>query len=171
MKVIIGLGNIGDKYTKTRHNVGFRIVDSLAENLGISFKDSAKLFSRTAKNTDIILVKPQTFMNESGKAARAVCDYFQVDPEEDLIVIHDDLDVVFGSVKKQDGVGPKVHNGLSSIYQHLGTKNFIHLRVGIDGRNGNRNIPGFDYVLSSFKPDEEKILKAVIDQVVQDLLH
>ncbi|MBT4124085.1 MAG: aminoacyl-tRNA hydrolase [Candidatus Pacebacteria bacterium] len=171
MKVIVGLGNIGDKYLKTRHNVGFRVADVLAEKLGLSFKDSTKLLSKTAKNTDFILVKPQTFMNESGRAVRAVCDYFQIDPEEDLVVIHDDLDVILGAKKNQKGVGPKVHNGLASIYQHLGTKNFIHLRVGIDGRDGNRNIPGSDYVLSSFRPEEEKTLEVVIEQVAQDLLH
>jgi len=167
MKVIIGLGNIGEKYDKTRHNVGFMTVDYLADKMGINFKKSPKLFSEVAKNLDFILVKPQTFMNESGRAVRAICDYFQVNIEEDLIVVHDDLDIEVGSFKKQQGTGPKVHNGLDSIYQYLGEKNFFHWRIGVDGRNGDRKIPGSNYVLSPFTQEEEETIKTVIEQVTR----
>jgi peptidyl-tRNA hydrolase, PTH1 family len=167
MKVIIGLGNIGEKYEKTRHNVGFMTVDYLAEKLGINFKKSPKHFSQIAKNLDFILVKPQAFMNESGKAARAICDYYDVNIEEDLIVVHDDLDIEIGHVKKQQGTGPKVHNGLDSIYKHLGEKNFLHWRVGVDGRKGDRKIPGSNYVLSQFTQEEEGVIKTVIEQVTK----
>lgn len=170
MKVIIGLGNIGEKYEKTRHNVGFMLVDYLVERLGINFNNSPKHFSLVAKNQEYILVKPQTFMNESGKAVRAICDYFNVNVEEDLIVVHDDLDIELGQFKRQQGTGPKVHNGLDSIYQHLGTKDFLHFRIGIDDRGGDRTIPGSNYVLSQFSQDESEKIKAVIEQIGQELL-
>jgi PTH1 family peptidyl-tRNA hydrolase len=170
MKVIVGLGNIGERYEKTRHNIGFIVVDYLAERLGISFNNSPKHFSFVAKNKDYILVKPQTFMNESGKAIRAICDYFNINVEEDLIVAHDDLDIEVGQFKRQQGRGPKVHNGLASTYQYLGTNNFLHMRIGIDGRNGDRSIPGSNYVLSNFSQEESKKIKDVIEYIGQELL-
>ena len=170
MKIIVGLGNIGEKYQSTRHNIGFMVVDELAKKLETNFKKSAKLFSETAKDQDCILVKPQTYMNDSGRAVRAVCDYYQINPEENLIVIHDDLDLAIGKVKRQHGTGPKVHNGLASIYQSLRTKSFLHIRIGVDGRNGARSMPGSNYVLSNFLQDEAKIVKEVIEQVTQELI-
>lgn len=170
MKLIVGLGNIGEKYAKTRHNIGFRAVDTMAEKRGLSFREMKKLFCFIAKDTEFLFVKPATYMNESGKAVRAVCDYFNLNPETDLVVIHDDLDLALGSLKRQQGTGPKVHNGLSSIYQHLGTKNFLHIRLGIDGRDGNRDMSGSDYVLASFLPEENKKVQEVVDQIAQELL-
>lgn len=170
MKVIVGLGNIGKDYEKTRHNVGFMAVDFLAKELGLNFNNAAKNFAQMAKNQDFILVKPQTYMNESGKAVRSVCDYFNLDPAKDLIVIHDDLDIEVGQTKTQFGTGPKVHNGLSSIYQHLGNKDFTHVRIGVDGRAGDRSIPGSNYVLAGFSRDETEKIKLVIEQLAQKLL-
>ncbi|MCC6711185.1 MAG: aminoacyl-tRNA hydrolase [Candidatus Pacebacteria bacterium] len=170
MKLIVGLGNIGDNYAKTRHNVGFMVVDAFAHKLGLSFNKVPKLFAEMAKNQEYILFKPQTFMNDSGKAVRAVCDYFQLDPATDLTVIHDDLDIVFGESKFQQGTGPKIHNGLGSIYQHLGTKDFLHVRVGIDGRAGDRSMPGSSYVLAVFNQEELLKLKTVTEQIVEKLL-
>lgn len=170
MKLIVGLGNIGDKYQQTRHNVGFMVADLLAQKLALNFANSSKTFSLVAKNQDYILVKPQTFMNDSGKAVRAVCDYYQINPTAELIVVHDDLDIELGKIKRQQGVGPKIHNGLSSIYQHLGTADFMHLRIGIDGRAGDRSMPGSSYVLANFTREEEPGIKAVIEQVAQELL-
>lgn len=168
--MIVGLGNIGEKYAKTRHNIGFQAVDDLAEKKGIPFRDMKRLFAQVAKDADFILVKPTTFMNESGKAVRAVCDYFDLDPQTQLVVIHDDLDLPLGVVKKQQGTGPKVHNGLNSLYQHLGTKNFAHIRLGIDGRNGVRNIPGAEYVLTRFLPEENFQVERMIEVTTQLLL-
>ena len=170
MKLIVGLGNVGEKYTKTRHNIGFRAVELMAEKRSLPFREMKKIFCLVAKDTEFLFVKPSTFMNDSGKAVRAVCDYFHLNPETDLIVIHDDLDLTLGSLKRQHGTGPKVHNGLSSIYQHLGTKNFLHIRLGIDGRAGNRDISGSDYVLASFTSEENVLVQNVITQVMKELL-
>lgn len=170
MKLIVGLGNVGEKYAKTRHNIGFRAVDVMAEKRNIVFREMKKLFCFIAKDTEFIFVKPTTFMNDSGKAVRAVCDYFHLNPETDIVVVHDDLDLMLGSLKRQQGTGPKVHNGLSSIYQHLGTKNFLHIRIGIDGREGNRDISGADYVLASFLSEENKKVQQVLEQIAQELL-
>jgi len=170
MKLIVGLGNPGEKYIKTRHNIGFRIVEVLADQLGLSFNTSPKLFGHVAKSQDILILKPQTFMNDSGRSVRAACDYFNIDSAKDLVVVHDDLDLEFGAVKIQQGTGPKVHNGRLSIYQHLGNQDFLHIRVGVDNRAGDRSIPGADYILASFKPEEEKTLQDLVTQIVQKLL-
>jgi peptidyl-tRNA hydrolase, PTH1 family len=183
MKIFVGLGNPGKKYQNTRHNVGFMVVDKIAENLGLKFQDSAKTFCQIAKNKGYILIKPQTYMNESGRAVRAVLDYYNVDlldllkpfdegkqKTSQLFVIHDDLDLEFSIHKMQFAKGPKVHNGLNSIYQHLGSENFWHIRMGVDNRERARLIPGKDYVLTNFSQEEQLGLQSIIAQLVTKLL-
>jgi len=126
MKLIIGLGNPGEKYKKTRHNAGFMATDAIASNFQFSiFNFQTKFNSETAEkiisNEKIILAKPQTFMNESGKAVKATADYYKI-PPENITVIHDDLDIPLGSYKLQFGKGPRLHNGVTSVENHLGTK-------------------------------------------------
>lgn len=146
MKLIVGLGNPGQKYKNNRHNVGFMIVDELAKlNL-----------------TDVALFKPSTFMNKSGVAVKKL----QVRNLQDLYVVHDDLDIELGKFKISFGKGPKVHNGLNSIYEQLGTKDFWHVRIGID----NRAAIGFkgtgeDYVLQNFRPEEREIIKNICQEL------
>jgi peptidyl-tRNA hydrolase, PTH1 family len=181
MKCIIGLGNPGLKYQQTRHNVGFMAMDELAEQLGGAFSLQKKIQAEVAKfahptqdNQQLILIKPQTFMNESGQAVRSFLEYYQDDFDQtdlsNLHVIHDDLDLEVGSYKKQLGVGPQQHNGLTSLYQHLGSKQFWHHRVGVDGRNGQRVIPAHEYVLSKFSPEDLHKIGQTITQVTADLL-
>lgn len=125
-----------------------------------------KLQASVAKKTDSwTFIKPETFMNASGLAVRAVLDYFehfdrlslpnQAALLRRLIVVHDDLDLEFGNNKLQFGKGPKIHNGLLSIYQHLGSQNFWHGRIGVDGRAGNRQKSPRDYVLETLMPEEQ----------------
>jgi len=160
MKVIVGLGNPGEKYAKNRHNVGFMTIDRIKEFDG-----------EVLKTGEVILVKPQTFMNRSGEAVSQIVNFYKV-PADDLIVVHDDLDIKLGEYKIQKGVGPKVHNGLTSIEERLGRTDFWRVRVGIDSRQsavGSRQ-SGEDYVLVDFSSDEEisinKIIKEIIDQLV-----
>lgn len=180
MKIFVGLGNPGKEYAQTRHNVGFLVVDQLAKT---NFNHNPKFFAKFAKanfgNDEAVFLKPQTYMNDSGKAVRAVLDFYKIPAEKDnnnelaypeLYVIHDDLDIVFGEYKLQFAKGPKVHNGLTSIYQALGTHNFWHVRVGVDSREGNRSIPGKNYVLSKFSQEELNLLEQNIAQIRQKLL-
>ncbi len=177
MKIYVGLGNPGEKYQKTRHNAGFMFVDTMAEELGLSFKFEKKFNSALAvKRDDLFLLKPQTFMNNSGQALGAFLNYLKIDLKdslsgpEDLVVVHDDLDLALGTFKLQKAVGPKEHNGLQSIYQHLGTKDFWHLRLGVDSRQGLRNIPPADYVLQTMPQPERQIFYKTVKVLLQDLL-
>ena len=169
MKAIIGLGNPEERFANTRHNVGFRAVGILAQKLGLQFESSPKLFSAVAKSSEWLLVKPQTYMNESGKAVQVVLNFYKLAPS-DIVVVHDDLALPFGTWKKQFATGPKIHNGLLSIYESLGTKDFMHLRIGIDNRDGDKTLPGKDYVLQPFADQEETQIRTVIEEVAQYLL-
>lgn len=160
--LIAGLGNPGATYAETRHNIGFMVADALADKCGISFskgKFNAEQ-CRTTGKPRLTLIKPMSFMNKSGMPVQNVSRFFDIAPEQ-LIVIHDDLDLPFGVVKLKQGGGHGGHNGLRSIIQSLGTNVFMRLRMGI-GR------PQFgdpaDYVLGRFTPNE----KAELDDFVQN---
>lgn len=178
MKVIVGLGNPGKEYENTRHNAGFTFIDSLAKKFALNLSFDKKFNAEYVKAEiiqngvaeDICLIKTMSFMNNSGITLRAFLNYFYTDIlEEDegnhLIVAHDDLDLDLGQFKLQKGKGPKVHNGLNSIYKHLGHKNFWHLRLGIDSRVGNRSIEPSSYVLMKMNQAEQNKLQAVISEV------
>jgi len=143
MKLIVGLGNPGEKYKNTRHNAGFLVVDEL-EKLNWP---------------SIVLFKPQKLMNRSGQEVKKLVKKYPLDRNE-LYVIHDDLDIPLGKFKINFGKGPKVHNGLQSIYEQLGTKNFWHIRIGIDGDRGGKS--GEDFVLGNWRPEEREVIKKVI---------
>jgi|GEM_PF-135975 len=169
MNYVVGLGNPGTEYQKTRHNVGFMVVDEVLRKVPeFQGKWSEKFSSHTFKSSDTLFVKPDTFMNDSGKAVREVMDFYKGETKN-LYVIHDDLDIATGSYKIQLGTGPKVHNGLTSIYTHLHTEEFWHVRVGVDGRNGDRTIPSRDYVLTPFSVTEQEILDDTIQRVSREL--
>jgi len=149
MKLIVGLGNPGQKYKYNRHNVGFMVVDRLMElNLA-----------------GVVLAKPQTFMNKSGIAVKKLTKRYSLPPNA-LYVIHDDLDIELGKFKISFGKGPKVHNGLRSIYEQLGTKDFWHVRIGIDNRlkTGFKGT-GEEYVLENFRPEEKKIINKICQEI------
>jgi peptidyl-tRNA hydrolase, PTH1 family len=176
MIVVIGLGNPGDQYKHSRHNVGFMGVDLLAHQIHApAFSFKPKLQAEISKKNELLLVKPQTYMNRSGQAARAVLEYFtDWQPKTELLdwvfVLHDDLDLAVGSYKLQLGTGPKQHNGLLSLYEQLGTQQFWHGRIGVDGRAGNRAIPPDQYVLQAPAPDEKASITQSIQSVLPQLL-
>lgn len=185
MKIIVGLGNPGEKYKKNRHNTGFMVLDGVAKKLGSPIWKYKKNFkadfiqAKSYKGEDFILVKPQTFMNHSGEAVQAVWSYFSKEvaqniqdtsQESNLYVVYDDLDLVLGNQKIQLGRGPKIHNGLLSVYQYLKNKHFWHVRVGVDSREGKRDMPGSSYLLQNFSQEEVKKLDLVVEQVSNRLL-
>ena len=195
MRLIVGLGNPGEKYEKTRHNLGFTVVDelvkkmdggrwppkaSLAEGgkIGVedrSWKMEAKFKSyilRIAQDdSDIILAKPQTFMNNSGMAVKSIVDYFKVPPEE-IIIIHDDLDLMLGKIKVRLGGAAGGHHGVESIINVLGTDQFIRVRLGIGNErshSGEHKRIAFNaehFVLEKFMPGEHSKVKHMLKQAV-----
>lgn len=171
MKLVFGLGNPGSEYQHTRHNVGFMVVDKLAGRKNWS-KSKSGLLHYCWLNQDlkkIELIKPQTFMNKSGEAMGYVHRQHPELELTDVYVAHDDLDLELGNFKLQWGVGPKQHHGLLSIYQQLKTTEFWHVRVGVDGRQGSRQLPPDKYVLSRFHHDEQQLLAQTLDKLVATL--
>jgi PTH1 family peptidyl-tRNA hydrolase len=167
MVFIVGLGNPGPEYIQTRHNAGWLLLDKVAAAFEApSFSFQKKFQAEVSKVGGLVFIKPQTYMNNSGQAVRSVLDFYNQPITQpglkDLIVFHDDLDLELGSYKLQLGTGPKVHNGLGSVYQHLGSQDFWHLRIGVDNRAGDRSMPGSSYVLKTLTADE---LKLMLDQV------
>lgn len=175
MKCIVGLGNPGKEYETTRHNVGCMVVDDFSENLPNQprFSFQAKFSSHVLQQGNILLVKPQTYMNLSGRAVASVIHYFKLNPATDLLLIHDDLDIAFGDYKLQFATGPKMHNGVTSVEQHLGTKDFWRLRMGIDASSRSPEegikIPGDQYVLMPFSQQELSQLNQVISKTLDTL--
>lgn len=164
MKIIVGLGNPGAKYTATNHNIGFITMDEMAFQHKLQFNKSkfdavyAEAFIGTEK---VLLVKPQTFMNDSGQAVRPLMDYYDLGIE-DLVVVYDDLDLPVGKIRLRQKGSAGGHNGIKSLIQHLGTSDFNRIRIGID-----RPFPGqtvINHVLGTFpKEHHEDILFAVKD--------
>ena len=142
VKLIVGLGNPGAQYAKNRHNAGYRVVDELADRLHATYwKDQcgAKVASVSHGGVDLLLAKPQTFMNESGGPVKKLAAQYKLKPEE-VLVVHDELEIAAGDVKVKAGGGHGGHNGLRSIIDKMGTRNFVRLRIGI-GRPPGRMDP------------------------------
>lgn len=169
MKVVVGLGNPGEKYANNRHNAGFVVADALAEKYEVATWES-KFGALIAKADGLLLVKPQMFMNKSGEVVSEIVNFYKVSTA-DLWVIHDDLDLTLGEYKIQAGIGPKVHNGVNSIEALLSKTDFWRVRVGIDNRPvGEARTPGEDYVLSDFTEEEKRVTDEVIGNVVKNLI-
>ncbi len=161
MKLIIGLGNVGAKYTFTRHNAGFMLVDKIALDNGADFRENSKLKSLITKfyaDEEIMLVKPTTYMNLSGEAMRAVIDYYKIDPK-DMIIVYDDISLDLGKIRFRATGSDGGHNGIKSIIRHLGSKNFARLKIGIGPQPP---IPSEAYVLQNFEKDSLDTLKNVL---------
>lgn len=163
--LIVGLGNPGDKYIKTRHNLGFMVADELADEFSATFSDGFKgayaqfLF----EGEKHFVLKPQTYMNLSGESVQALAAYYKVDPE-DVIVVHDDLDIGFGRLKIKNGGNAGGHNGIKSIIQHLGTNSFLRFKMGI-GKDDKKETVG--HVLGKFSTEESEKLDEFIKIGVQ----
>lgn len=172
MKLIVGLGNPGKEYENNRHNVGFMLVDYLAQllsNNSPQFFTDKYLNAQIYKTDQIIFAKPNTFMNNSGVAVKQVVSRFMFHVLSDLIVAHDDLDIPLGKFKIQMANGPKLHNGIDSIEAHLKTKEFYRIRIGVENRDPERRIPGETYVLQNFTPEEMKIVMDTFPKIYERL--
>lgn len=174
---IFGLGNPGNKYQLSRHNIGFLFTDFLRRKLDLPvFSLNKKLEAEISSNENLVLTKPMTFMNHSGRTVRKTLDYFNeelsLSPSSELksvYVVHDDLDLDVGEFKIQFGVGPKQHNGLLSIYQYLKTQQFWHVRIGIDDRQGDRSVPPDRYVLQKLPSAQLDHFNHVFAQIQHQL--
>lgn len=170
MFLIVGLGNPGREYRDTRHNFGFMVVDRLVERLGVTFdKSQHKAVTATGfhEGNKILVAKPQTYMNLSGQSVVAILKYYKI-PNDRLLVIHDDLDLPFGTLRMRPGGGAGGQKGLGSTIQQLGTQEFARLRCGIDHPTGHMSVS--DYVLSKFRKEEETLLPEVLDRAVDAAL-
>ncbi|MDR2833059.1 MAG: aminoacyl-tRNA hydrolase [Streptococcaceae bacterium] len=169
-KMIVGLGNIGPKYENTKHNIGFMTVDELASRHQVTFKEDkvfkasiSEYFEGTQK---VILVKPTTFMNESGKAVGPLSTYFNI-ALEDLVVIQDDLDMDVGKIRLRQKGGSGGQNGIKSIISHLGTQEFQRVKVGIGRPPKNMSVT--NHVLSRFQGDQAIEIEIVIKKAADAL--
>jgi PTH1 family peptidyl-tRNA hydrolase len=164
MKLIFAQGNTGTDFAATRHNVGFMVLDTFAKHKETSFKAKPKFFADIAelsvKGEKVLLVKPTTFYNETGKSARALVDFYKLDSATDILVIHDDLALPFGTLRTREKGSDAGNNGIKSLNAHLGPK-YARLRVGIYNELRDK-IPDVDFVLSRFSADETKKLQETI---------
>lgn len=161
-KLIVGLGNPGPEYEATRHNAGFWLLDQLASMLKAPLQTEGKFFGRLAKTADLLLLQPTTFMNRSGQSVGAVARFYKIEPEE-ILVVHDDLDLLPGEIRLKQGGGNGGHNGLKDIQAQLGTPNFWRLRLGIGHpRSLGLAQPVVDFVLHSPRKDEQLAIDRAI---------
>jgi PTH1 family peptidyl-tRNA hydrolase len=205
MKLVVGLGNPGKRYEGTRHNIGFLVLDELKARIAksqipkskqsqnLNFKFQKRMESEVVRLERVVLAKPQTFMNRSGEAVKKLVTSYKLQVTS-LYVVHDDLDIELGKYKIQFGKGPRQHNGLQSIYERLGSKEFWHVRLGIENRfretsNSKLQIPnkfkadndsnpkrfdaarisGEEYVLQKFTKEEREVIEQVVLEVEADL--
>jgi PTH1 family peptidyl-tRNA hydrolase len=171
--LIVGLGNPGKQYATTRHNIGFAALDCFLKNQQAARwkmmpKLNAEMTQIQVNDQTIGLVKPQTFMNESGRAVQAVLAYYHI-PLNNLILVYDDLDLPFGRIKINRNSGSGGHKGVQSVIDRLGTKDFLRLRLGI-GSTRKQRIPAEQYVLKRFSLSEKLRLNSVLETSAQALL-
>lgn len=176
MILIAGLGNPGKEYEKTRHNIGFMVLDQLAKSFETEFKNKSLFNAEIAKaqfnGFDIILAKPSTFMNNSGQALKKIIDYYNI-YESDTWVIHDDLDLEIGTMRVRKGGSSAGQKGVESVIENFGTPEFIRFRIGIKPKkgpalnnSGRQKIPAEEFVLKRFSKDEKEVIDEKTKQVI-----
>ncbi|ASV67711.1 aminoacyl-tRNA hydrolase [Cytobacillus sp. FSL W7-1323] len=164
MKLFVGLGNPGKPYDRTRHNIGFDVIDELSKKWDIPLDQSkfkGLYGAGFVKGEKVFLLKPLTYMNLSGESIRPLMDYFQIEIE-DIVVIYDDLDLPVGKIRLRQKGSAGGHNGIKSTIAHIGTQEFNRIRVGIDRPPQGMKVP--DYVLGKFSEEEMNEMKAVINK-------
>ena len=161
MTLFVGLGNPGSQYEETRHNIGFKIIDKLVDDFGARDISKTSFHGKLYRTTNSFFLKPTTFMNLSGKSVQPVKQFFKVELEN-IIVIHDDIDLPFGAVRFKRGGGHGGHNGLKSLDAHI-TKEYLRVRVGVGKPEHKSQVA--DYVLNDFAEDEAQMLEKLIAHV------
>ena len=181
MNIIVGLGNPGEKYNLTRHNIGYTAINTYAQSLNLQWQTNKKFKADICKDNDLILIKPLTFMNNSGQAVQAVLSYYKLLPKKlglitkknndltnELTIIHDDLDIDIGKYKIAFNSRSAGHNGVQSIINHLKTKNFRRIRIGVRTEM-LKNIPTEKFVLQKFNSKEQIQINSLLDNVLKEL--
>lgn len=178
MRLIVGLGNPGKTYAKTRHNAGFMVLDKLREELAkeynmsdweLSKKFNAEVCGCTINGNKIMLAKPMTFMNASGQAIQLIAHFYKL-TVPDLIVVHDDKDIKLGEIKVQTDKSSAGHNGVQSIIDHIGAQNFTRVRVGVASENPKKMQDTAKFVLNKFGLFEKKKIDESVKQATQETL-
>lgn len=176
MKLIVGLGNPGDKYKHNRHNVGFMAIDYIL-NDGDGFMTAvpsrefkSEMFTWLApsavegqdEKNKVIFLKPQTFMNDSGQALKVICNFYKINTQKDLMIVHDEIDLPFGEIRVSKNASDAGHNGVKSIIENLGSQDFLRLRIGVETRNSREELPTEAFVLQNFTDPEIDNLQSEI---------
>ncbi len=171
MKLIVGLGNPGNKFEYNRHNIGFLFLSFWAKKEELKFSDERKFEAEIAWGSNFVLVKPQTFMNESGRAVRKIMDFYKLSSEK-LVLVYDDLDISFGKFKI-DKKGPKIHNGVNSVKNQV-KEGFLHIRIGTRGKkyeeikNQGKELAE-NYILKDFNKEEKEEINNIFENIYQIL--
>ncbi len=170
MYIIVGLGNPGREYENTRHNVGFRVVDAIADRYGIGItekKHKALIGKGMIEGNKVVLVKPQTFMNLSGESVREVVDYYKADAEQELIVIFDDISLDVGKLRIRKKGSAGGHNGIKSIIGRLGHDTFQRIKMGVGDKPKGYDLA--DYVLGHFSAEDNRVMEESVLRAVDAL--
>jgi peptidyl-tRNA hydrolase, PTH1 family len=171
--IVVGLGNPGKKYEQTRHNVGFLVLDCLAEKLNASWKTKASWSSQVAEislnEKKVVLLKPETFMNLSGNAVARARGFWRKTPIDQIWVIHDDVDLELGDIRIKKGGSSAGHRGINSIDNKLGSADYHRIRVGV-GRPDNSKIPIDKFVLGKFAEAEQKQIREIVESACETIL-
>lgn len=163
MTLFVGLGNPGSQYEETRHNIGFKVVDKLVDDFGARDISKTSFHGKLYRFSNTLFLKPMTFMNLSGKSVQPVKHFFKIDLD-DIIVIHDDIDLPFGALRFKKGGGHGGHNGLKSLDAHLG-KEYLRVRVGVGKPEHKSQVA--DYVLHDFNTEEMTVLNRLVEHIAQ----
>lgn len=176
MKIIIGLGNPGEKHQKNRHNAGFIILDEIQKkmefpNFEFNKKFNAFISEKNIETDKIVLLKPQTFMNRSGQSAQAILSFYKLTPQ-DLIIINDDLDIIIGKYKIAIDSSARGHNGVQSIFDSLGTQEIKRIKIGVEKEEGRaeRKVTGKKFVLEDFTEKEFELLINLGDKIISEII-
>ncbi len=168
MYIIVGLGNPERRYDGTRHNIGFSAITVLADTYGISMdikKHRAVCGKGVIQGQKVLLAMPQTYMNLSGESVRELVDYYKIDPEEELIVVYDDINLAPGKLRIRPKGSAGGHNGIKNIIAHLGTQIFPRVRIGVGEKPKGWDLA--DYVLGRFSGEEEPVIREALDKAAQ----
>lgn len=168
MFVIVGLGNPGKKYENTRHNAGFMAIDAIAARYGIRVtekKHKALCGSGVVEGQKVLLVKPETYMNLSGESVAEVLGFYKLDPQEELLVIYDDISLAPGNIRIRKKGSAGGHNGIKSLIAHTGTQNFMRIKVGVGEKPAGWDLA--DYVLGHFSEEDSAKISEVMPDVIQ----
>ena len=175
MKLIVGLGNPGEKYKNTRHNAGFLAVDYILNNDGFmdakpSHEFKSEMFSWGSGEAKLIFLKPQTYMNDSGQALKVICNFYKLNLSTDLLVIHDDTDLPFGEIRMTDSSSSAGHNGVQSIIDNIGSQDFRRIRTGVETRASRDDMPTDAFVLQNFSEQElDRLQTEILPKVEEEI--